>query len=471
MLSTLNRWLVRPELRPWRNAIIVAGLLCAAAYVGRRSNPRILMLPILAVGGLMLVRRPALGLMALVTAALFVPRQLGTGTEVALNAASLLVPALLALWLADGLLRGAIAVVPSRVNVPLILFLCAGLFSLLVGNVLWDPTVPRPGNMTIVQIAQWAIFALSAGAFWLGANQLPDEGWLRRLVWTFLIVGGGGAIVRVLPGVGRLIDSYGTLAFDRSPLWALLAALAGGQLFFNHELSLGRRLYLLLVVAATLYYALVMRRETVSNMVGVGAALATLLWLRFPRLRIVSILVAVVVSIVLFSVLYDFAGGDDMWDESGGSRLVLIERVVEVTMRNPLTGLGPASYRPYAGSKPLMYFRAFWVNPQISSHNNYVDLFAHGGLLGLGLFAWFIWALGRLGWRLGERLRQGFIAGYVQGMLALLVASLALMLFADWILPFVYNIGFPGFQASVLVWLFLGGLVTVEQWTQDEAQP
>jgi hypothetical protein len=470
MLSVLNRWLVRPQLRRWRNAIIVAGLLCAAAYVGRRPSPRILMLPILAAGGVMLVRWPTLGLMTLVTAALFVPRQLGTGTEVALNAAVLLVPALLALWFTEGLLKGEVAVASSPVNAPLLLFLCAGLLSLLAGNVLWDPTVPRPSNMTIVQIAQWAIFALSAGAFWLGANRLPDERWLRYLVWAFLIVGGGGAIVRVLPGVGRLIDSYGTLAFDRSPLWALLAALVGGQLVFNRDLSPGRRFYLLLILAAILYYALVMRRETVSNMVGVGAALATLLWLRFPRLRTISILIAVIVSIVLFSVLYEFAGGDDMWDESGGSRLLLIGRVLEVTMRNPLTGLGPASYRPYAGSKPLMYFRAFWVNPQISSHNNYVDLFAHGGLLGLGLFACFAWALGRLGWRLGERLRHGFVAGYVHGMLALLVASLALMLFADWILPFVYNIGFPGFQASVLVWLFLGGLVAVEQWVRGEAE-
>jgi hypothetical protein len=36
------------------------------------------------------------------------------------------------------------------------------------------------------------------------------------------------------------------------------------------------------------------------------------------------------------------------------------------------------------------------------------------------------------------------------------------MLFADWILPFVYNIQFVGFQASVLVWLFMGGLVALQ---------
>jgi hypothetical protein len=30
-------------------------------------------------------------------------------------------------------------------------------------------------------------------------------------------------------------------------------------------------------------------------------------------------------------------------------------------------------------------------------------------------------------------------------------------------LPFVYNIGIAGFRASMLAWLFLGGLVALEQ--------
>ena len=47
--------------------------------------------------------------------------------------------------------------------------------------------------------------------------------------------------------------------------------------------------------------------------------------------------------------------------------------------------------------KPLLYGRAYWVAPRISSHNNYVDLFAHGGILGLLLFFWFAWEVARLG--------------------------------------------------------------------------
>jgi hypothetical protein len=73
--------------------------------------------------------------------------------------------------------------------------------------------------------------------------------------------------------------------------------------------------------------------------------------------------------------------------------------------------------------------------------------------------------------RLHHRFTAGFSAGYVNAMLAMGASSLALMLFADWILPFVYNIGFPGFQASVLVWLFMGGLVAIDHFLPEDEEP
>ena len=50
------------------------------------------------------------------------------------------------------------------------------------------------------------------------------------------------------------------------------------------------------------------------------------------------------------------------------------------------------------------------------------------------------------------------------------LASAVLLPEPDWILPFVYNIGFPGFQASVLVWLFLGGLVALDNMNPQAAE-
>lgn len=444
--------------------LIAVAVMILAFVLGQRAS--LLWLELLAVGagGLVLLAWPVSGLFALVLAALVLPLEIGTGSEVRLNPASLLVPILTGLWLLDRVRRRYLTFAPSAVNRPLLLFLVAGLLSLLVGRATWDPTVPVGGNFLLVQLAQWSIFAFSALAFWLTANLILDETWLWRLTTIFLLAGGGVAVMRVVPGLQGITGRFTTIAFIRAPLWTLLTAVAAGQLLFNRSLTPFMRGFLGVILVAVFIYAFREQQEAASNWVGVGAVLGTLIWLRYPRLRgpiIVGFLGMAMVGI-LIPTIWQFAGGDAEWNLSGGSRITLIRRVVEVTLRNPITGLGPAAYRPYANMEPLFYLGAYWVAPLINSHNNWVDLFAHVGFLGLGIFIWFCWEVARLGMRLHGRFRDGFLAGYVNGMLALGAASLVLMLLADWILPFVYNIGFPGFQASVLVWLFLGGLVAID---------
>jgi hypothetical protein len=460
-----SSWQRIGHIRP--RVTIPAAVLLLAALFGFRASPRWLALATASIVALILVQQPSLGLFALVPAALAIPLEFGTGTAVAANPATLLVPALLVLWVLDMVRRREVHLVPSRTTRPLLLFLGEGLLSLLIGTALWDPTVPRSDNFTIVQLAQWAIFAFSGGAFLLAAN-LCSQRALHRLVFAYLLIAGSLALIRIWPPSADLIFRFNLIAIDRAPFWVLLTALAGGQLIFNRRLSIGWHLFLLACLGAVLIYAFYWERVTASNWIGVVAVLGVLGWLRFPRLRwlVVALLLALTVSGFLTSTVYRFAGGDAEWEESGGSRMALIRRVVEVTMRNPITGLGPAAYRPYAKMKPLRYRGAFYIRPWVSSHNNYVDLFSHVGLLGLGLFLWFSAEVIGLGLRLRSHFAEGFAAGCVNAMLAAWAGSLVLMLFADWILPFVYNIGFPGFQASVLVWLFLGGLVALEQ-TKD----
>lgn len=448
-----------------------ATVLVLAVVFGLLATWQWLALLVAGMGAVAVIRHPPAGLLALVVAALFVPIEVGTGTAVLLNAASLLVPVLLAIWVLDMIRRGQVRFTPSRTNRPLLLFLLASLLSFLIGVGTWDLAVPRPSSFSLVQLAQWAIFFFSAGAFWLCGNLIRDQVTLKRLTLIYLAVYGMVVILftypQLLPGSGEtvgLVHSIVTFALHQAPFWVLLAAVAGGQLLFNKDLSTGWRSFLLLLLGGVLIYALHLMRVQASNWVGVAAVAGVLVWLRWPRLRwpAILLLVALAVSGLLTSTMYEFAGGDEEWVGSGGSRLALIGRVLEVSLRNPITGLGPAAYRLYAAMEPLQYGRAFWVNPLINSHNNYVDLFAHSGILGLALFFWFAVEVARISLRLRAHFRHGFAAGYVNGVLAAGAGALILMLFADWILPFVYNIGFVGFQASILVWLFTGGLLALE---------
>ena len=452
-----------------RTALTSAAVLVLAFFLGRQASPLWLGLLLAGISGVVLLTRPVLGLPALVLTALVVPLEIGTGTDVKLNAASLLVPVLLAIWLMWMIRRREVWIVASAANKPLLFFLAASLFSLLIGRATWDPLIRVNDNFLLVQLAQWAIFAFSAGAFWLTANLATDKRSLWRLTEVFLLVGGGLGILRVLPGANEFVGHFTTIAFIRAPFWTLLTALASGQLLYNRDLSLRWRAFLVAVLGASLVYALVQQQESTSNWLGIGSTLGMLVWLRFSRQRwlLLTLVVLLVVVGGLVPAVYNFAGGDKEWTTSGAPRLILIERVISVTMRNPITGLGPAAYRPYANATPLRYQGANWVEPKINSHNNYVDLFAHGGALGLALFAWFAVVYAAVGLRLRRRYERGFVAGYINGMLAASTGSLVLMLFADWILPFVYNIGFPGFQASVLVWLFMGGLAAIESFSDQ----
>lgn len=443
---------------------LTAAVLFLAWYLGRSPSFVYVAAPLAAVAGLAILRRPRLGLLALIVAALALPLTVSTGTEVQLNPATLLVPALLGVWLLGALPRGAVHLPPSAVNRPLLLFLAASLVSFAIGNATWDPLVARKSTFWIVQLAQWAIFAFAAGAFWLTALLARDERWLRWMTVVFLALGGLLALLRVAPELRPLFYQITTGAVDRAPFWLLLSALAGGQLLFNRRLPGYLQAGLGLLLAVSFYYAFFLEREGASTWIGVATATTALIWLRFRRLRLPVLLLVVGLAMteLLFPALWDFAGGDEEWTTSGQSRLVLIDRVIEVTMHNPITGLGPAAYRPYANMKPLLYGRAFWIAPQINSHNNYVDLFAHGGVLGLMLFFWFAGEYVLLGLRLRRRYLSDFAGGYVAAMLATGAGALAIMFLADWMLPFVYNIGFHGFQAALPVWLFLGGLVTLE---------
>jgi hypothetical protein len=74
-----------------------------------------------------------------------------------------------------------------------------------------------------------------------------------------------------------------------------------------------------------------------------------------------------------------------------------------------------------------------------------------------------MWEIGRLGWGLRKQAPAGFAQAYVYGALGGLAGMVVAGMLGDWVLPFFYNLGLNGFRSSMLGWLFLGGLVSIEQ--------
>jgi hypothetical protein len=75
---------------------------------------------------------------------------------------------------------------------------------------------------------------------------------------------------------------------------------------------------------------------------------------------------------------------------------------------------------------------------------------------------WFFIELAILGLRLRDRVPPGFTRAFVYGAGGGLVATAVAGMLGDWVLPFVYNIGFSGVRTGIFAWIFLGGLVALE---------
>jgi O-antigen ligase len=133
------------------------------------------------------------------------------------------------------------------------------------------------------------------------------------------------------------------------------------------------------------------------------------------------------------------------------TRIEAWEILWEIIKVNPLFGLGPANYYFYT---PLFSIRGY--NVSFNSHNQYVDVVAQIGLLGLICLIWFFWEIGKIGWGLMKRAPEGFEKAFAFGAMGGLVGTIVAGMLGDWIVPFVYNVGFSGFRASMFAWLFLG---------------
>jgi hypothetical protein len=396
---------------------------------------------------------------------------IGTGRATPLPAGMLIVYFLTAIWFVRmALSERKVQLKPSALNTPLLAFLVAAMISWLVGYVIWDWKVPTKANLWLVQAGQYAVFAGSVLAFLLTSNHPLGEKGLRR--WTVIIIAIG------LASIGyELITSsvkFREIGITGSMLmWPLV--LLWAQLIYNPEIKPWMRMvgWMSLPVWALWIYreSFAWKGGWVPALLGLGL----LIWLYSRRVAIASLFLGALVCIPFGGKIISTI----LSAESASGSLVrplYWYDVIRMTSHSIIVGLGPVSYSFYWLNPkfiPLSRIASGWdkwnawgYNPP--SHNMFVDIYAQTGLVGLILFVWAIVAAVRLALKLRKRFAAGFLQAYVSGFLCGFVAlSISSFIFADWMMPYVYNITITGFSHSVYTWLLLGTLVALDISTQD----
>lgn len=452
---------------------IALAVLGGAFLLGRSPSLVYAVLPVAAMAAALLLRKPEAGMILLVGVSFTVPLQIATGTDVYLTIPMVLIPLLSVVWLLYFVgRRRHFELPPSSTYRPMFVFLAVGVLSLVAGRVMWNTQVPVTERFIYVQVAQLAIWVVCVLAYLLGAISGVRREWQVAALFLFFGLATEVMIESAFPPLQTIIGWSNPLLANRSMFWVWLCAMAGAQLLFNQKLSGLVKGWLCLLVGAAFFRLLGADREWISGWAPASIAMAVLLWFwvywRSRRGVVIFSLLLVVLVFVSYSTLFQYAGGEEELNVSGGGRLMLYRAVLSTVEGHELLGLGPAAYRQYGFLRPLTagVGTAFWVRPNLASHNNYIDIYAQTGVVGSLIFLWLLYELGLNVWRTIQLpLDRGFDQAYAYGALAGFVATLAAMLLADWFLPFVYNISFPGVRTSALAWLFLGGVVALQART------
>jgi len=430
-------------------AIILAVVLVsvAAAYWGSRTIMIALVGAVVGIAGfLALLHYPNLGFILLFLGGMFVPFA-GPG---GFNASILTVVLMIVLWLMDMfVVKRQFTFVKSRPIRPAFYLLLVSIVAFAMGQIPWFVFANQAP--IDAQIGGFAIYFFLVLAMIMTANVIREIKWLKTIVWTFIGLGFIYVLGRTLhvPFIDTL---YARGVYANSMFWMWLVALPLSQAIYNNHLNLRTRILLYGIVALTFYVSLVQQNDWKSGWVPSAVVAAALVGWKFRKVIPFTIPFAVMVIAYLAQ---DLISTDEY---SWGTRVDAWLVVLDISRVSPIIGLGFSNYYWYA---KIFSIRGYSI--KFNSHSQFVDIIAQTGILGLACFMWILYEIGRLAYELMGRLPEGFAKAYAHGVFAGVLGSLMAAFLVDWLLPFAYNIGLDGVRASILPWIFFGGLISIEQ--------
>ncbi len=427
--------------------LAVVVITIASAYWGTGKVLVLLLAAIIGIAGLIaLLQYPQLGFFLILVSGMFIPFS-GPGH---VNASILSVVLLVGLWLMDMLVvKKKFTLVRSRVLRPVGFFLIVTILAFVLGQIPWFIFANQAPLEA--QVGGFAIYFFLLATVIMTANLIQDIRWLKTIVWVFVGLGMFYVLGRALelPFADKLFQ-HGFYA--NSMFWMMLIIIPLGQAIYNDQLSVRTRVVLFGIVGLAFYVSMFLQGDWKSGWVPAGVAAGVLIAMRFKRLTLLSL--------PFFAVLVVYLAQDLISTDqySWGTRLDAWLIVLQISQVSPIIGMGFANYYWYATLFPI---RGYAI--RFNSHSQFVDIIAQTGILGLICFFWVLFELGRLAWDLGKDLPGGFEKAYAHSMFASVFGALMAAFLVDWLLPFAYNIGLDGVRASILPWIFFGGLVSIEQ--------
>lgn len=362
---------------------------------------------------------------------------------------------LIGIWLHHMFRRGTWEIVPTPFNRVLLAFMAVCIISYPWGIVWADPILNWGimGNFRLTQIASLLSFLVLMGLPFLIAR-FVDRPWkIWFYLWSFVVCGALMTTTQFFEIPQQVLSDQG--------LWGLWFSLTVAGLAVVHP-NVPWYWRLLGLALLGWHLVLVLTRNTlwISGWLPTVIGLAIMLFFHSRKLFVLLLVVSLPFLVVGPGREFLNQVTTDNTEEGGLERLDIWTRSLSLVQQHWLFGMGPAGYAPYN----MTYFR----DDARSTHNNYFDILAQFGVVGLGLWFWFMGVSVWYGWQTIGRAPPGLARTVAIIATSGWIAALVSMMLGDWVLPFVYNQGIVGFRYAAYSWFFLGLLIVARQMVEEQ---
>jgi hypothetical protein len=440
--------------------MVVLAMLAGAGIIGAvggKLNPFIALavsvLPFLVVGfDRVLGHFEWMPILILVFAA-FVPVKIPTGTGSNIVDSLAVCSVFVAIWVVRMLvIDKRIRFINGKVTKPLLGFIAATIISIPWSKIFMDDVVRSYGDFSKVQLASAVVMIMLPGAFLLVANNVKKENHLKIMVWLLILAGFLG-LVRNYANLPLPINYKGLV-----PMWVV--ALAYGLALFDEKLPKIVRGLLIVYTGLWVVWGFVLNISWVAGWFPVFLVIGIITLLRSWKLTLVFVLI----GLLIFAFSADYYLNKVIADErteSGETRMGAWQVSLRVAKYHWLFGTGPAGY--------TAYYMTYYPEDAMATHNNYLDILAQTGVVGLVFYLIFFFSVALLGLRLSLKLRneRSFLSALTMAVFAGTIGGIVMMGFGDWIVPFAYTQSIEGFDFIVHSWLFMGMIVVIEQMVNN----
>ncbi len=364
------------------------------------------------------------------------------------------------MWIFPSIEEGSFGITKSKLLLPLVFFMITTILSTIKGIILYDPLVHGEHKFILVQIFASITTIFSILTALLIPRFFRTTKHINQIYSVIIILGLNLIIFSEFNLFEIFLNNYW-------PSWPLMmiahtASLAYASLLFMQDLinPLKKIVFTLIIL---FYLGLIIKEflnpEKGQWMAGWIAIGVPLIFITFYKSKLICTFLIILFCILIISISYKKI--NDIFTqaekERSYDRFGIWESSIKIWSKNPFLGVGHGNYMDYSLAYAETQFK------YSSAHNQYFQILAELGSLGIICLTWFIYKIFFLGKYLINMISDNFLKTFVVGILGSIYGQLAAGFVADYILPSYHNGGHRNFCTTIYFWILVGSLMAVEE--------